>query len=82
VALDQPRVVVAVDEAGHGLTELLHGVVQLDPQALVLEGPDPAFGAAVGLRLTQERRIVADAQPRQGAGEVRRAVLRPQSCRS
>jgi hypothetical protein len=52
VALDQPRGVVAVDEAGHGLAELVAGVVQLDPQALVLEGADPAFGAAVGLRLS------------------------------
>ena len=52
VALDEPGAVVAVDEAGHGLAELIHGVVELDPQALVLEGADPALGAAVGLRLT------------------------------
>jgi hypothetical protein len=61
VALDKPGAVVALDEAGHGLAELLHGVVQLDPQALLLEGADPAFGAAVGLGLAQERRAVADA---------------------
>jgi hypothetical protein len=45
--------------------ELIDGVVQLDPQALLFEGADPALGAAVGLRLTQERRVVADAQPGQ-----------------
>jgi len=75
VPLDEPGAVVALDEAGHGLAELLDGVVQLDPQALLLEGADPAFGAAVGLGFTQERRVVADAEPGQGAGEVGRAVL-------
>ena len=59
--LDQPRVVVAVDEAADGLAQLVDGVVQLRPQALLLEGADPALGAAVGLRLTQERRVVGDA---------------------
>jgi hypothetical protein len=59
--LDEPGGVVAVEEAGHGPAELLHRVVQGDPQALVFEGADPALGAAVGLRLTQERRVVADA---------------------
>jgi hypothetical protein len=75
VPLDEPGAVGAVDEAGHGLAELLDGVVQLDPQALLREGADPGFGAAVGLGFTQERRVVADAQPGQGAGEVGRAVL-------
>lgn len=37
VALDKPGAVVALDEAGHGLTELIDGVVQGGPQALVLE---------------------------------------------
>jgi hypothetical protein len=77
VALDEPCGVVAVDEAGHGLAELVDALVQLDPQALVLEGADPALGAAVGLRLTEERRAVGDPKPRQRAGEVGRAVLRP-----
>jgi GTPase SAR1 family protein len=44
-----------------GQAELIHGVVELNPQALVLQGADPAFGAAVGFRLAQERRGVADA---------------------
>jgi hypothetical protein len=65
VALNEPGAVVAVDEAADGLAQLIHGVVELNPQALLLEGADPAFGAAVGLRLTQERRVVADAQPGQ-----------------
>jgi hypothetical protein len=46
VALEEPLGVVAPDEAGHGLAELVDGVVQLDPQALVLQRADPAFGAA------------------------------------
>jgi hypothetical protein len=82
VPLDEPGAVVAVDEAGHGLAELLYGVVQLDPQALLLEGADPAFGAAVGLGFTQERGVVADAQPGQGAGEGAERYWGPQSCRS
>jgi hypothetical protein len=75
VSLDQPRGVVAVDEAADGLAQLLDGVVQLDPQALLLEGADPAFGAAVGFRLAQERGIVGDAEPADRAQEVARAVL-------
>jgi hypothetical protein len=82
VALDEPRGVVAVDEAGHGLAELIDRVVQLDPQALVLEGTDPALGAAVGLRLTQERGAVGDPEPGQGAGEVAERYCGPQSWRS
>jgi hypothetical protein len=31
--------VVAVGEPGHGLAELLHGVVQLGPQALLFDVP-------------------------------------------
>src|SRR4029450_8163479 len=76
VPLDEPGAVVVLDEAGHGLAELLHGVVQGGPQALLLEGADPALGATVGLRLPQERRTVGDPEPGQGAGEVGRAVLR------
>ncbi len=53
MALDEPGAVVAVDEARHGLTQLVKGVVQLNPQALVFEGADPALGAAVGLGLAQ-----------------------------
>ena len=77
MALDEPGGVVTVDEASHGLAELLDGIVQLNPQALVFEGPDPALSTAVGLRLTQERRVVGDPQPGQRAGEMGRAVLRP-----
>ena len=73
--LDQPRGVVGLNEAGHGLAELVHGVVQLGPQALLFEGADPALSATVGLRLTQERRAVGDPEPGQRAGEMGRAVL-------
>jgi hypothetical protein len=74
-ALEEPRGVVAVDEAGHGLAELVDGVVQLNPQALVLQRADPALSAAVGLRLPQERRAVGDPEPGQRAGEMGRAIL-------
>jgi hypothetical protein len=76
VPLDQPRGVVAVDEAADGLAQLVDGVVQLDPQALLLEGADPALGAAVGLRLAQEGGVVGDAEPADRAQEVARAVRR------
>ena len=75
MSLDQPRGVVAVDEAADGLAQLVDGVVQLDPQALLFEGADPALGAAVGLRLAQEGGVVGDAQPADRAQEVGRAVL-------
>ena len=61
VPLDEPLGGVALDEAGHGLAQLVDGVVQGGPQALIFEGADPSLGAPVGLRLTQERRVVADA---------------------
>jgi hypothetical protein len=70
VPTDQPRAVVAVDEAGHGLAQLVDGVVRLGPRALLLGRADPALGAAIGLRLTQERGVVGDAQPGARAGEV------------
>ena len=60
---DQPLGVIGINEPGDGLAELVDGVVQLRPQALLFEGADPALGAAVGLRLTQERGVVGDAQP-------------------
>ena len=56
---------VPVDEASHGMAELIGGIVQPDPQALVFEGADPTFGAAACLRLAQQRRAVGDAQPGQ-----------------
>ena len=78
---DQPLGVVGVDEDGHRLAELVDGVVQLGPQALLFQGADPAFGAAVGLRLAQEGGVVGDAQPADRSQEVARAVLRSQSLR-
>jgi hypothetical protein len=75
VPLDQPRGVVTVDEAADGLAQLVDGVVQLRPQALLLEGADPALSATVGLRLAQEGGVIGDAQPGDRAQEVGRAVL-------
>ncbi len=37
VPLDEPGSCCAVDEAGHGLAELIDGVVQLDPRHRSLE---------------------------------------------
>ena len=82
MALDEPGAVVALDEAGHGLAELLDGVVQLDPQALLLEGADPAFGAAVGLGLAQNAGL--SLMPSQASEPVKWAerYCGPQSWRS
>jgi hypothetical protein len=52
VALDEPLGVVGLDEAGHRLAEVVDVVVEPSPQALLLEGLDPALGAAVALGLT------------------------------
>ena len=73
---DQPLGVVGLDEASHGLAELVDAVVQFDPQTLLLEGADPALGAAVGLRLAQEGRVVGDPKPGDRAQKVARALLR------
>ena len=77
VSADQPLGVVGLDEAGHGLAELVDAVVQVDPQALLFAGADPSLGAAACPRLAQERGVVADAQPGDRAQEVAGAILRP-----
>ena len=59
-----------VDEASGGLAELVNGVMQFDPQALLLEGADPALGAAVGFRLTEEGGVIS---PNAGDGAMCRA---------
>ena len=76
VTLDEPGAVVAIDEASHGLAQLVDGVVQLNPQALVLEGADPAFGATVRLGLAEECGIVADASQASEPVKWGRALLR------
>jgi hypothetical protein len=54
---DEPSAVVAVDEAGHGLAELVDVVVQLDPQALVLSA-----AAAPSLSSARQRASMPSAQ--------------------
>ena len=44
---DQPLGIGGSDEAGHRLAQLIDAVVQLRPQALLLEGAVSALGAAV-----------------------------------
>jgi hypothetical protein len=53
--------VVGTREAGHSLAELADGPLQPRPQALLLDGADPAFDTSVDLPLAQKRRIVIDA---------------------
>jgi hypothetical protein len=45
------------------------------PQALLFEGPHEAFGHSVALGLTDEGRVVGDAQPSERSLEVPRSVL-------
>jgi hypothetical protein len=47
----------------------------LRPEALLLEGADPALGAAACFRLAQEGGVVGDAQPADRAQDVARSVL-------
>lgn len=51
-ALDEPLVVVGLDERRHELTKFVDVGAKPGPQALFLEGPDEAFGHAVALGLT------------------------------
>src|SRR5215207_7894678 len=73
VPSDDPGAVVTVDEAGHGLAQLVGGVVQGGPQVLVLEAADPALSAAM-VPAHQERGAVGDPEPDQRAGEVGRVM--------
>jgi hypothetical protein len=43
------------------MAELIDGVLTAGPIALPPQGADPAFGAAVGLRLVPDGRVVGDA---------------------
>ena len=63
VALDQPGAVVVLDEAGHGLAELVDGVVQLGPQALLVEGAD--HRSAQPLVSGSPRKAASSAMPSQ-----------------
>ena len=82
VALDQPGAVVVLDEAGHGLAELVDGVVQLGPQALLVEGADPPLGATIGLRLAQEGGVGGDAEPGDRARQCPERYCGPRSGRN
>ena len=75
MALDEPLRVVGVGPGSDGVAELIDGVMQLGPQALFFEGADEAFGAAVGLGLTDVGGVVGEAEPGNGAQEVVGAVL-------
>ena len=76
VALDEPFVVVGLGPGRDSLAEVVDGVVQFGPEALLFEGADEPFGAAVGFWLTNEGGVVSDTEPGDRPQEVLRAVLR------
>ncbi len=81
--LDDPLAVVELDETGDRLAQLVDGAVAPRPQALLLEGLDPALGAPVSLRLTGIGRGESD-RPSQASEPVKCALWYwlPQSWRT
>src|SRR4249919_1537371 len=63
LSFDQPLGVLELDEVGDSLAEVVEVVVEPGPEALLLEGLDPAFGAAIGLGFTDVGRVVEYPQP-------------------
>jgi hypothetical protein len=76
MSFDQPFVVVAAGELQHGLAQICNVFVEARPQALLLEGSDEAFRAAVARRLAGEGRAVLNPEPSDRSLEVARGVLR------
>ena len=74
-ALEEPLLVVELDEGRDGVADLVDVAVRPCPEALFLEGLDPPFGAAVTFGLAGKGGRVLEPEPCQGAGEVRGAVL-------
>src|SRR5215208_6589232 len=70
VPLDEPLAVVAVFDGQERDAQGLDGVETFDPEELFFEGADEPLGAAVALRLTDERRARRDAQEAQLGLEV------------
>jgi hypothetical protein len=82
VALDEPGAVVAVDEASHDLAQLIGGVVQGGPQALVLQGANPTLRAAIGLRRPRNAGLSAIPSQANEPTEWAERYWGPQSWRS
>ncbi len=59
-ALDEPFVVVGLDERENRLAQAVNVVGEFGPLALLFEGPDVAFGHAVALGLTDEGGVAFD----------------------
>jgi len=76
MSLDEPLLAVATSELDDRLAQILDVFVEPGPQALLLEGSDEAFGAAVARWLAGERGAVFDAQPPDRALKVSGGVLR------
>jgi hypothetical protein len=62
VLLDQPGLVVAELEGVEGLQEVGDGGEALNPEQLLLQGPDESLGHSVPLRLPDVGRAAADAE--------------------
>lgn len=76
---DEPLGVVELGPGGDGLAELVDGVVELGPEALLFQCSDEPFGAAVGFGLPDVGGVVCDAEPGDRPEEMLRPVLGPQS---
>ena len=73
--LDEPLVVVGVDERGDTLSEVVDILEELGPQAPLLERPHERLGDAVALGLADEGGVVDDAEPADRSLEVLGAIL-------
>ena len=59
---DDPVVVEAAGEVAEHLVELLDGPESVEPEQLLLQGPDESLDASVALRLADEGRARLDAE--------------------
>src|SRR5690606_41328839 len=74
LALDEPFVVVGLGPGRDSLAEVVDGVVRFGPEALLFEGADEPFGAAVGFWLTNEGGVVSDTEPGDRPQEDRKST--------
>jgi hypothetical protein len=75
VSFDEPRCVVEFGPSSDSLAEVVDGVVEIGPEALLFQGADEPFGTAVGFGFADEGGIVCDSEPCDGADEVPGPVL-------
>ena len=79
---DDPVVVEAAGEVAERLVELLDGPESVEPEQLLLQGPDESLDASVALRLADEGRARLDAEGLElvleGVGDELAAVVMAQ----